>query len=112
MALRDFLFGFKFLATDYVSPVLKNIERGIDAVNEQVKNTARWRETATNLGTLGAGMIGLGGGVGYVIKGFVDNAADLDEHLRHLSTTLDCGRCRRSRAGPGASVSREMVRPI
>ncbi|MGC1401097.1 phage tail tape measure protein [Candidatus Binatus sp.] len=91
MALRDFLFGFKFLATDYVSPVLKNIERGIDAVNEQVKNTARWRETATNLGMLGAGMIGLGGGVGYVIKGFVDNAADLDEHLRHLSTTLDSG---------------------
>jgi hypothetical protein len=91
MALRDFLFGFKFMATDYVSPVLKNIERRIDAVNEQVKNTARWRETATNLGMVGAGMIAVGGGAGYVIKGFVDNAADLDEHLRHLSTTLDSG---------------------
>ena len=54
MALRDFLFGFKFLATDYVSPVLKNIETRIEAVNQQVKNTARWREAGTNLAYMSA----------------------------------------------------------
>ena len=91
MALREFLFGFKFLATDYVSPVLKNIERNISKVNEQVKATARWREAAANAATFGAGMIAVGGAAGYVIKGFVNDAAEMDEHLRHLSTTLDAG---------------------
>ena len=91
MALRDFLFGFKFLATDYVSPVLKNIEKQITKVNEQVKATARWREAAANAATFGAGMIAVGGAAGDVIKGFVNDAAEMDEHLRHLSTTLDAG---------------------
>lgn len=91
MALRDFLFGFKFLATDYVSPVLKNIEKNIETVNAQVKATASWREAAGNLATFGAGMIAVGGAAALVIKGFVENAAETDEHLRHLLTTLDAG---------------------
>lgn len=91
MALRDFLFGFKFIATDYVSPVLKNIQGRIEAVNEQVKATASWREVGTNMAVVGAGIAAVGGGVALTLKRFVDSAADIDEHLRHLSTTLDSG---------------------
>ena len=88
---RDFLFGFKFLATDYVSPVLKNIESRIEAVNAQVKATASWREMGTNMSMIGVGAIAIGAGVGLVLKGMATNAAETDEHLRHLATTLDTG---------------------
>jgi hypothetical protein len=91
MAMRDFLFGFKFLATDYVSPVLKKISEQIEAVNTQVKATASWREVGTNIAMVGAGMTAMGAGVGFVLKGMINDAAVADEHLRHLSTTLDSG---------------------
>jgi|GEM_PF-2011403 len=88
---RDFLFGFKFLATDYVSPILKNIETRMEAVNRQVKATANWREYAGNAAMIGTGAIAIGGAVGLVLKGMVGSAAEMDEHWQHLSTALDSG---------------------
>jgi hypothetical protein len=70
---RDFLFGFKFLATDHVSPVLKNIESGIGRVKAQIKGLS-----AANLAMAGAGMIAVGAGVGMVVKSFVDASAGME----------------------------------
>jgi TP901 family phage tail tape measure protein len=91
MALRDFLFGFKFLATDYVSPVLKNIETRIEAVNQQVKNTARWREAGTNLAVLGTGVLAVGGAVGYGLKSALDASVAMQTVMTHVATAVSDG---------------------
>jgi len=91
MALRDFLFGFKFMATDYVSPVLKNIENRIEKVNQQVKNTASWREAATNVAILGTGLIAVGGAVGYALKSTLDSAGAMQTVMTHVATAVSDG---------------------
>ena len=91
MALRDFLFGFKFLATDYVSPVLKNIENRIEAVNQQVKNTARWREAGTNLAIVGAGFAAAGGAVALALNSTVTAAAEMQTEMTHVRTAMSDG---------------------
>jgi TP901 family phage tail tape measure protein len=91
MALRDFLFGFNFLATDYVSPVLKNIENRIEAVNSQVKNTARWREAGTNLAIAGAGFAAAGGAVALALNSTVTAAAAMQTEMTHVATAMNDG---------------------
>ncbi len=91
MALRDFLFGFKFLATDYVSPVLKNIESRIEAVNNQVKNTARLREAGTNLAIVGAGFAAAGGAVALALNSTVTAAVAMQTELTHVRTAMNDG---------------------
>lgn len=91
MALRDFLFGFKFLATDYVSPVLKNIENRIEAVNAQVKNTSRWREGASNVGMVAAGFLAVGGAAGLAVKSVVDAASGMNTVMTHVATAMNDG---------------------
>jgi TP901 family phage tail tape measure protein len=91
VALRDFLFGFKFLATDYVSPVLKNIENRIEAVNSQVKNTARWREAGTNLAIVGAGFAAAGGAVALALNSTVTAAAEMQTEMTHVRTAMNDG---------------------
>ncbi len=88
---KDFLFGFKFLATDYVSPVLKNIESRIESVNAQVKNTARWREAGTNLAMMGAGMAVAGGALALAIRSTVNAAADMRTEMSHVATAMNDG---------------------
>jgi TP901 family phage tail tape measure protein len=91
MALRDFLFGFKFLATDYVSPVLKSIETRIEKVNDQVKNTARWREAGTNLALVGAGFAAAGGAVALALNSTVQAAAEMQTEMTHVATAINDG---------------------
>jgi TP901 family phage tail tape measure protein len=91
MTVREFLFGFKFSATDYVTPILKNISAKVESLNAQMKATASWREGAQNLAMLGAGALALGAGAGMVLKGMVSKAAEMDEAWRHLATGLDAG---------------------
>src|SRR5580704_1534038 len=91
MALRDFLFGFKFLATDYVSPVLKNIESRIEAVNTQVKNTERWRTAGTNMIVLGAGIGAAGGAIGVGLMSALDAAGKMQGMMTHVATAISDG---------------------
>lgn len=91
MALRDFLFGFKFLATDYVSPVLKNIENRIEGVNQQIKNTSRWREGAANLGVMSAGFLAAGGAVGLGLMATVTAASAMQTEMTHVRTAMNDG---------------------
>ncbi len=88
---RDFLFGFKFLATDYVSPVLKGIESRIESVNAAVKNTARFREGGENLIKMGAGALAMGAGIGLVVKSFVGAASEMQTHMAALAATTGLG---------------------
>jgi TP901 family phage tail tape measure protein len=91
MALRDFLFGFKFLATDYVSPVLKSIETRIEKVNDQVKNTARWREAGTNLALVGAGFAAAGGAIAIGLMATVTAAGAMQTEMTHVRTAMNDG---------------------
>ncbi len=91
MAGRDFLFGFKFLATDYVSPVLKNIEGRIESVNAQVKNTARWREAGTNLAIAGGAFAAAGGAVALALRSTVNAAAEMQTEMTHVATAMNDG---------------------
>jgi hypothetical protein len=88
---RDFLFGFKFLATDYVSPILKNIEGRIESVNAQVKNTARWRESGENLAMLGVGIGAIGTGVGLALRTTVNAAAEMQTKIAAVAATTGLG---------------------
>jgi hypothetical protein len=78
---RDFLFGFKFLATDYVSPILKNIEGRIESVNAQVKNTARWREAGENIAMAGAPIAAAGGAVALALRSTVNAAGQMQSTI-------------------------------
>src|ERR1700676_4168302 len=89
--MRDFLFGFKFLATDYVSPVLKSIETRIEKVNDQVKNTARWREAGTNLAIVGAGFAAAGGALALALNSTVQAAAEMQTEMTHVRTAMNDG---------------------
>src|ERR1700676_2345501 len=89
--MRDFLFGFKFLATDYVSPVLKSIETRIEKVNDQVKNTARWREAGTNLALVGAGFAAAGGAVALALNSTLTAATEMQTAITHVATAMNDG---------------------
>jgi TP901 family phage tail tape measure protein len=109
MALRDFLFGFKFLATDYVSPVLKNIETRIEAVNAQVKATAGWREAGTNLAIVGAGFAAAGGAVAVAIKSTVDAAAGMQTVMSHVATAVNDGAATHLHLAQAQQMSEKMA---
>ncbi|MGC1339829.1 MAG: phage tail tape measure protein [Candidatus Binataceae bacterium] len=89
--VREFLFGFKFSATDYVSPVLKNIEGNIKKLNESVANTARWREAGTNLALIGGGMAAIGGAGLLAMRSFVTASAAMQTEITHVATSLNDG---------------------
>jgi len=91
MALRDFVFGFRFTATDYVSPVLRNIETRIEAVNAQVKATASWREGAGNIALVGGAFLGVGGAALLGLKSMVDAAAGMQTVMTHVQTAMNDG---------------------
>ncbi len=88
---RDFLFGFKFLATDYVSPILKNIETRIESVNAQVKNTGRWREAGTNVAIMGGGLLAAGGAVVLALRSSVNAAMEMQTEMSHVATAINDG---------------------
>ena len=88
---KDFLFGFKFLATDYVSPVLKNIEGRIESVNAQVKNTARWREAGTNLAIAGGAFLAAGTAVALALRSTVNASAEMQTEMTHVATAINDG---------------------
>jgi TP901 family phage tail tape measure protein len=109
MTGRDFLFGFKFLATDYVSPVLKNIESRIEAVNTQVKNTERWRTAGTNLIMLGAGIGAAGGAIGLGLKSAVDAAAEMQTVMTHVRVAMNDGAATQEHLNAVQAVSEKLA---
>ncbi len=109
MPSRDFLFGFKFLASDYVSPVLKNIESRIESVNAQVKNTARWREAGTNFAMMGAGMAVAGGAVALAIRSTVNAAAVMRTEMSHVATAMNDGAATATHLAQAQAMSEKMA---
>ena len=106
---RDFLFGFKFLATDYVSPILKNIETRIESVNAQVKNTARWREAGTNLAIAGGAMVAAGGAVALAIRSTVTAAAEMQTEMSHVATAINDGAASHVHLAQAQAMSEELA---
>ena len=88
---KDFLFGLKFLATDYVSPILKNIETRLESVNAQVKATASWREAGTNFAIAGGAMVAAGGAVVLALRSSVNAAMEMQTEMSHVATAISDG---------------------
>ena len=88
---HDFLFGFKFVGTNYVSPMLQKIEHQIESINTQVKNTARWREAGANIAVVGGGVLAAGGAVALMIKSTTDAASGMQNVMSHVATAMNDG---------------------
>jgi hypothetical protein len=72
----------------------------MEAANAMAKTTAPLREFTEHLGLLGATALGASAAIALPLKSFVEEAATVDEAMRHRSTALD----------PGAAGMRELGR--
>lgn len=92
--------AFVLRASDYLSPVLKNVSREIEHVNAAAKSTAHIREAAGNLAMTGAALAGAGAGIAVPIYSALKTAMEAQGHYAHLATAY---------AGDGVKAAGEVA---
>jgi TP901 family phage tail tape measure protein len=84
-------FGLLIKLQDFFSGPMRKIEGAMATFQKSVKAAKGLSEIGSSMIGAGAPILGMGLAIGYGLKKALDSAAEVNEAMTHLSTTLDSG---------------------